>query len=189
MRIFCHLLLGSLLWTACSKEDLLPQKLSSISASVNVTDPKTSSVYASPWEEPGNWAVKDSSGFKVFSYQRTMPELTEAIVNKGAVLVWAKDLVDPTIGLMDKPMLTPFYFFPDNERPKYTEYWYPTTSIGAVNLSFRTTDSEENQNPNNKVKLRFMVIPQEVLQKNKLTAKDVYRLSYTQVINMLGVSA
>ena len=103
--------------------------------------------------------------------------------------MWAKNLADPSLGLIEKPMLAPFYFFPDNGQPKYTEYWSATTNVGMINFSFCTTEinSSETRNPDKKVKLRYILIPQQVLKENKQSSASVRRLSYTQLTSMLGI--
>ncbi|HVG42066.1 MAG TPA: hypothetical protein VM888_10690 [Chitinophagaceae bacterium] len=190
MRYFTNTLVGAILLTACTKADLISQAIDTNNKSSEIQTSITASMpFASTWEEPAAWKTKDSANYRTYTCQRSMPELTDGIVKNGVVMVWAKNLVDPTLGMIEKPMLTPFYFFPDNERPKYTEYWYTTPQAGAVSLSFRTNESltEGTQIPNNKVRLRYILIPQEVLKKNNQTATSVYKLTYTQLTSILGI--
>jgi hypothetical protein len=188
IRFLTHTLISFFLFTAGTRYLSALPYASTVSSPAPLTEPAKAIPYASPWEEPGDWLIKDSAGFRIYSCQRMLPAITEKVINNGVVMVWAKNLVDPALGLLEKPLCTPFYFFPDNGNSKYTEYWYTAAHVGGVALYFQANAGDAAiQNPNNKVRLRYIIIPKEVLQKNNQTTSTVYHLPYTQLTNMLGI--
>jgi hypothetical protein len=179
---------AGLLFTSCSKDALDDTQTS---RSLGEIDEQPSSL-ASTWESAGSWSAKDSSGFRVFSFNRALPGVTSDIINNGVVKIWTKYAkMDATTGLSESPAELPFFIYSENERPKFVEYWETQTTPGNVKVTYRTTDQvliANNGNPNAKVQFRYFVIPASELSSRNLTRDAVNAMTYQQLVNAFGVS-
>lgn len=195
-KIFTAVLSTAILFTACSKEDaIFEDKTTSINASGDGdgSGPSAgSSAYASSWEGSGNWTSTDSSNFRIFTYNRSLPAVTSDIMANGVVMVWARNLpMDPSFTNSDKPMMMPFYLFPDYERPKYVEYYYQTISPGNITVQYRTNNQDligSNGSPSQKIEYRFFVITPDGLAKKGVTQAQASQMNYQQLVTTFGVS-
>jgi hypothetical protein len=194
-KIFTTVLSSAILRAACSKDEagfIDDSNSVGISSDGGGSSAPASNAYASGWESPGNWTSTDSSNFKVFTFNRSFASITSDVLNNGVVMVWAKNFpVDPNLMDASKPQMMPFYLFPDNERPKYSEFWYSNASSGNITVKYRTNNSEVvngNAGPSQKVQYRYFVIPADVLEKKGLNRESVSRMSYQEIANTIGVS-
>ncbi len=196
-KIFTTVLSTAILFTACTKDDV---GYDDLTTSVNASGdgqgsgPSTgsSTAYASSWESSASWSSTDSSNFRIFSFNRSLPNITSDVMANGVVMVWAKNLpMDPSFNNADKPMMMPFYLFPDNERPKYVEYYYNSINVGNITVKYRTNNHDMingNGSPSQKIEYRYFVITPDVLAKKGMTQAQVSQMNYQQLVTAFGVS-
>jgi hypothetical protein len=196
-KIFTTVLSTAILFAACTKDDV---GYDDMTASVNASGggdgsgPSTgsSTAFASSWESSASWSAADSSNFRIFTFNRSLPNVTSDVLANGVVMVWAKNLpMDPSFTNADKPMMMPFYLFPDNERPKYVEYYYYSANNGNITVKYRTNNQEMingNGSPSHKIEYRYFVITPDVLAKKGVTQSQVSQMNYQQLVTAFGVS-
>lgn len=196
-KIFTTVLSTAILFAACSKDDVGYEDMTT---SVNASGggegsgPSTGSAtaFASSWESSASWSSTDSSNFRIFSFNRSLPNITPDVMANGVVMVWAKNLpMDASFTNADKPMMMPFYLFPDNERPKYVEYYYNSINVGNISVKYRTNNQEminSSGSPSHKIEYRYFVITPDVLAKKGVTQAQVSQMNYQQLVTAFGVS-
>ena len=173
---------------ACSKLDLdtRPSQQTSLTQTALQKE-----VYTSGWESIPAWTVDKNTGSTILSYSRNLPELNSDILEKGAVLVFVRNLWPEGIGDGEtgKPLMMPFYFLPYFEKPDYTEEWNYTIKRNVINITLLIKGSKQPTQPNKKVQLRYVVIPVEKLKAKKQTTQTVRKASYDEVVQMFDLAS
>jgi hypothetical protein len=183
-----------LILTACSKDgELVEQSPRAESTSNTVTSARTSDVpYVSEWESPSKWESRLSQDNMIFWFNREAPQVTASVVSNGAVLVYSKDFeFRGTSDTYDnEPHLLPFYAIKPYIKELNPPYWYPVISTGNIQVNVRVykTYIEEFHANGSNSKFRYFVFTPEVLNERGWTAEYLQSLSYTQLVQLLGVA-
>ena len=190
-RIVTTALAMTVVLTACSKENIQPNDTSILSRNVSSLQENNLSVYTSEWETVSAWKSEKGANASSFSYSRATPQISKNILDKGVVIVfarnlWADDPAFKDMGAADKPLRMPFYFLPLIEQPDYTEQWNFAADEQKVNLSLNIKGTGA---PNGKVQFRFIVIPQEVIDKKAQTSEAVRRMTYDQLLKAFDLAS
>ena len=109
-----------LLFTACSKRDI---QVHSLERTLSVKEAETKpQVYSTAWESIPAWSAQTAPDAMNFSYTRSVPQLSNEVLDNGVVLVFARNLWEEKgelkeLAIPDKPLMMPFYFLPYFEKP------------------------------------------------------------------------
>jgi hypothetical protein len=169
----------SVLVTSCSKD------------ATDKADEGTVAI-VSNWESVSGWTSKDSIGFRTYSYGQPVPELTDALLRRGVVLVWAKGLpVTSVFGLNEPngPRSMPFTFFPVYRQLKWVQDWSFSPEPGRLGIRY-TTNEEDVVNgdgsPSSTIRLRYFVVPPALMARLQLTPKDIRQMDYARLVQLCG---
>lgn len=178
---------------ACSKQDIHE---TSLLVTIEVPHLETKPVvYSSGWETVPAWNATTSPEAVNFFYTRQMPGLNREVLDKGAVLIFARNLWAEDVALKEKddapekPLMMPFYFLPYLEQPNYTEQWNYAAEENKITVSLLVKGSDDAAVPGKKIQLRYIIIPLEVLKEKNQTKASVRKLSYDRLVQTFGLSS
>jgi hypothetical protein len=180
---------------ACSKNDIQIRKEAYLSQrQIAKQIGGNLKIYSSGWETVPAWDASASPDAVHFSYAFHVPEPDSKNLYKSAVLVFARNLwnADPNFKEMEgknKPMLMPFYYLPYFEKLNYTEQWNYSVENKKINVLLTVKGSDDAALPDKKIQLRFIVIPQQVLQQKKQTTETLRKLSYNQLLQIFDLTS
>ena len=174
---------------SCSKEHVLEDE--SIS-SLNASDGTITG-----WERGYNWQKNDSADFIVFRHDRSMPELLSPILERGIVLVALRNVPYKEDSLQTVPKLVPFSVIPyyghdHTGREIYDQRWYIIPELGDITIKYRTNRHNYSElpllPPDARVEARYFLLPESELKRLGHTQKSIARLSYNDLVKLLGTS-
>lgn len=149
--------------------------------------------FISSWEPISNWQTQDSGRFSVWIANRGTPQVTNDILQSGAVLVYARNYTNADGVLVNEPTQVPFAVYPEHghPRPAYHEQWYYMASVGNIRIGYRTDKHQYVQTqaigPNSGVQFRYIVLPANEMSRLGQTSVSLSRMTYGQLIQLLGV--
>ena len=174
--------------SSCSKNDISEDTMVKGLA----TSPGAASVtVVSGWEAGHSWTQSDSSDYRVFSFDKSIPTLNEDILRNGAVLVFVKNILIEDDRRANKPIRIPFHVLPSYGKPGYDQVWYHVNTPGHIMLKYRTNKHKygiEPEQPDQKVEARYFIISPADLTRYKHTPVSISRLTYQQLISLLGTA-
>lgn len=177
------------LFLSCSKNDISNENMVKALAD---TEPNAASVSViTGWEGGYSWQQSDSSDYRIFSFDRSLPGLNQDIIRNGAVLVFVKNIILEDDRRVNKPIRIPFHVLPSLGKPGYDQVWYHVNSPGHVKLKYRTNKHKYGiaaEVPDQYVEARYFIISPNDLTRYKLTPASVSRLNYQQLISLLGAA-
>jgi hypothetical protein len=193
VRFFTHTLISTIFIVSCNKKDFVVEA-QSLAASVV---PKTyfassnssSNYYVSGWETVSDWNTTDSSGFRVLSYNRTTPELSQP--DNGAVLVFAKGYAFDLQTTMDqKPLSLPFYFMSADDRYMQPYHWFSNNTEGNIKVALMMPKEMEDgfKKGGQKMQFRYFVLNDAFLKKHDLELKALRSITYNQLVQLLAIT-
>lgn len=191
LRMFTLGIAAALLLTACSKDK---EEVSELQGEGGLTTRSTrSNAVVTGWESGYPWTISDSNNYIIYQHTRAFNELTNDLINGGgAVVVWVRNYKNDEGRIMEKPMPTPFAVLPPFGRPAYNNYWYHQVAPGNVTVKFRSNKaaytSEPVPAPDGTTQFRYFLIPKSDLDAWNQTASSVSTLTYTQLVQLAGVS-
>ena len=160
-------------------------------APVKALKNKKPAFYSSAWESVAEWSAGEPAEQKNFFFNRRMPELTDAELKEGAVMVFVKGYdFDGFSKSSEKPLCLPFYLMSPDEDSPYTYSWSCETSNGNIKLSLDMHPKLENTfvTGREKIRVRYFVLPKSFLEQKNCTAQSLRGKNYKQFAEMLGVS-
>jgi hypothetical protein len=179
-------------FTACSK-DVVPQEDSAILATNNFKiRGSATAVFTSDWESVSQWSSEKTNNGVTFFYSRPTPQLSNAVLQKGVVVVFARNLwagnpAFQNMGATDKPLKMPFYFLPYLDQPDYTEQWNYSADENKININLHIDGASATQIPNSKLQFRFIVIPKDLIAQKGTAADAVRKMSYNDIVQAFNL--
>ena len=151
----------------------------------------SSNIYISQWENNKYWNTGTEEDQKGYYLKRSIPQLTEDVLNNGVVMVFTKGYSFTESNLQEKPLQMPFYFFPSNGSPNGACKWLIIKTLGEIELGIKMPEEVEpsfKQSQMN-VQLRYFLFEEAFLKKHKLSKKVLQNMSYQQVVNLLDIAS
>lgn len=178
-----------LLFASCKKEDIA--RTDDTVDAIQLQS-SASSAFVSDWEPvpAASWQSTSSADGKMkYSYNRATPQLNASALRGGFVMAYAKgyNFIDQN---MDKPMGLPFTFYLPYERMMHPYIWNIDKEQGGilVGLDMNKSMSQEFITGQNNIKMRYVVISPTYFTQNNITAQELGKLTYPQLMEKLGKS-
>ncbi|RYY40720.1 MAG: hypothetical protein EOO08_06210 [Chitinophagaceae bacterium] len=148
-----------------------------------------SSMTVTDWEPGTNWTrTNGDNGTLKYTLSRGFHQLTQSMIDNGAVLVFSKGYNFADNGNMPA-MGMPFYFYLPIERMNFPVYWDYLKKIGGVDVKL---ELKEDAAPwfasgSSNVRMRYFVFSPQELQRRGLDTLTVRSLSYQQLVDMYNL--
>ena len=188
--IFTTAILAAALLSACTKESLVESEFQP-QAKAELTNSSTAPTYfASQWEGSANWLPVSSDGLQNYSSNRATRQVSEAVINDGMVLAFARGYNFLTGEDDDKPLGMPFYFSLAAERFMHPYYYYLALSQGNIKtvISMHPELAHPFLAAKSNLQFRYFVIPPAFLAKHNLSTAAVKNKSYNELVALLGTT-
>lgn len=146
--------------------------------------------YSSGWEGVAEWSLNEASGSKNYFFNRSTPELTQAALDEGAVMVYAKGYdFEGFSKSPERPLSLPFYFLSTDEQSPHAYAWRTENSAGSIKVSLHMHDQLEKVylDARQNIKLRYIILSKDFLQKHHLTTQSVRSKRYKELIGIMGI--
>jgi len=174
---------------ACSKDKEMIERNADVRVGIASVNEKS---IVTNWESTSSWNVGDSSNYIVYMHDRSVPEITSNVAATGAVMVWVKNIRSDEGGMISKPQQLPLAVIKQFGKPAYDNFWYQVVKPGNVTVKFRTNKSQYTQDPvpipDASTQLRYFIISKEDLDRWGHTPVSITRLTYEELINLIGIT-
>jgi len=174
---------------ACSKDKEITESNTDVRVGIASVNEKS---FITSWEAASTWNVGDSSNYVVYIHDRSVPEITSNLAATGAVLVWIKNIRSDEGGMITKPQPLPLAVIKPIGKPAYDNFWYQLIKPGDVTVKFRTNKSQYTQDPvpvpDATTQLRYFILSREDLNLLGHTPNSISKLTYEELIRVLGIT-
>lgn len=163
----------------------------SVTPKKEITKNKSTVALATGWESVPNWSAQAEAGTVSTTYTRATPQLNDAVLKMGAIVVFAKGYdFEGFNKSAEKPLGLPFYMMTLKEDFEKPFAWFSENSVGNIKVGLQMAENmqSEFQKNSNKIQFRYFVLTKDFLQQNNLTPKTAQQLSYSRLVQMLGVT-
>lgn len=155
--------------------------------------PKTvaPAAFSTDWEAVPDWKSNESNGVQVYNFNRNTPELNDAVLKGGAVVVFAKGYdFEGFSRSAEKPLTLPFYIMSANDNTNDTYNWTTDNTAGniAVSLKMPKDLAQTFSKAHSNIRFRYFVLPQNVLEAHHLTPSALHQMPYNKFTELMGIA-
>lgn len=156
-----------------------------------IDQPTSAAAFSTGWEAVPEWKSNETNGVQVYNFNRNTPELNDAVLNGGAVVVFAKGYdFEGFSRSAEKPMGLPFYIMSANENANDTYNWTTDNTEGniAVSLKMSKDLAQTFSKAQGNIRFRYFVLPQAFLQAHHLTTQALHQMPYHKFTELVGIA-
>lgn len=182
------LIVGTLsLISSSAKEDLTNPTFRSFPFPLNIP----SAVYTSDWETVPGWQLAEGPGSLLFTFSRSLEQVSSSDLKEGVVVVFAKGYdFEKVSAAEEKPLGLPFYMTLANETALHPYAWSYSSEEKRVTIGLSMDSSLKPgfEQAQSDIRIRFFVLTPDFLQQHKLTAMAVRKMPYGQLVALLNIA-
>jgi hypothetical protein len=158
-------------------------------AFISLFNPQTP--FSSDWETVPSWQLTSGTGSLLYTYTRSLDQVSPTILKEGVVVVFAKGYdFEGVSKAEEKPLGLPFYMAPANEAALNPIAWSyaPEENKVTIGLSMNENLKAGFEQARQDIQLRFFVLTPDFLHQHKLTPLTARKISYSQLITLLNAT-
>ena len=157
-----------------------------------VATPETAATYLSDWETVSHWDSYKENNLHLYFFNRKTPQLNASVINGDAVVIFAKGYdFEGFSKSAEQPLGLPFYLMSTTEKLTDSNAWVSENREGNIKVALSMSKDLESSflKNNNKIQFRYFVLSSDFLRQNNLTPQSLRSLSYSKLVQLLGVAS
>jgi hypothetical protein len=175
--------LVTLLSTACKKDVITEEAIVQPSKTENTSAANSFSV--SNWNTIDSWTTMQNGKSTYFEHGISASDISDASLKNGVFFVFLKFESYDSV-LRDRPFSLPTIFIP-NERYAASTIWSYDIQPGMLDVQY-ALDKQIDLGMNPQVQVRYFWVSNNFMEARHVSAPDLKKLSYNQLIALLGIT-